>query len=320
VIKMNTWVPGELPKESKIYVAGHKGMVGSSIVRLLEKQGFTNIVTATSQELDLRERDQVFNFFHARKPEIVILAAAKVGGILANSTYPAEFLSSNLQIQVNVMDAASTQKTPRLLFMGSSCIYPKFTSQPISEDQLMTGPLEPTNDAYAIAKIAGITQVQAVRKQFGLNWISAMPTNLYGPGDTYDEQKSHVIPSLIMRYENARRLGLEAVINWGTGEPRREFLHVDDLAKASLFLLEQYDSNEHINIGVGHDLSIKEIAALVSETTGFTGATQWDLSKPDGTPRKLLNIEKILSMGWKATVSLEEGLIDAVADYRNRLG
>ena len=293
-------------------------MVGSAVVRELQGQGFVNVVTRTSSELDLRDRSSVFAFFNEQKPDVVVLAAAKVGGILANNTFPADFISENLQIQVNVLDAASATKTPRLLFMGSSCIYPKFANQPIKEDELLTGHLEPTNDAYAIAKIAGIIQVQAVRRQFGLNWISAMPTNLYGPGDTYDEKASHVIPSLIMRYVNAEHEKQESVLNWGSGDPRREFLHVDDLARATLFLLENYDSSEHVNVGVGSDLSIREIADLIAKTTGYLGETKWDLSKPDGTPRKLLDVGKIHSLGWQAKISIEDGVKDAVADYKNR--
>ena len=316
---MSSWALGKLDKASKIFVAGHRGMVGGAVVRELSRQGFEHIVTRTSSELDLRDRKAVFEFFCDEKPDVVVLAAAKVGGILANNTFPADFISENLQIQVNVLDAASSTKTPRLLFMGSSCIYPKFANQPIKEDELLTGHLEPTNDAYAIAKIAGIIQVQAVRRQFGLNWISAMPTNLYGPGDTYDETASHVIPSLIMRYVKAEQNNQESVINWGSGEPRREFLHVDDLARATVFLLENYDSNEHINVGVGNDLSIREIAELIAKTTGYSGETTWDVSKPDGTPRKLLDVSKINSLGWQAAISIEDGIRDAVADYKSRI-
>lgn len=314
--KLSEWVRGKIDRTAKIYVAGHRGMVGSAVVRELTAQGFENIVTRTSTDLDLRDRSAVFSFFSQEKPDVVVMAAAKVGGIMANSTYPAHFISDNLQIQVNVFDAASSTKTPRLLFMGSSCIYPKFANQPIREDDLLTGHLEPTNDAYAIAKIAGIIQVQAVRRQFGLRWISAMPTNLYGPGDTYDENLSHVIPSLIMRYVKAEKDKQESVFNWGSGNPRREFLHVDDLARATLFLLENYDSSEHINVGVGNDLSIREIAELIAAETGFQGKTQWDLSKPDGTPRKLLDVTKIHSLGWRAKVPITTGIKEAIADYK----
>lgn len=315
---MSKWVMGKIDRTSKVYIAGHSGMVGGAVARELRGQGFENIVTRTSSELDLRDRSAVFQFFSKEKPDVVVLAAAKVGGILANNTFPADFISENLQIQVNVFDAASATKTPRLLFMGSSCIYPKFANQPIKEEELLTGHLEPTNDAYAIAKIAGIIQVQAVRRQFGLNWISVMPTNLYGPGDTYDEKASHVIPSLIMRYVDAEQNKQEFVINWGSGNPRREFLHVDDLARATLFLLENYDSSEHINVGVGNDLSIREIADLISTTTGYLGETKWDLSKPDGTPRKLLDVGKINSLGWKAAIPIENGIRDAIDEYKYR--
>jgi GDP-L-fucose synthase len=245
-----------------------------------------------------------------------VLAAARVGGIMANNTYPAEFLSENLQIQVNVMDAAAKYGVERLLFMGSSCIYPKFAEQPIKEESLLTGYLEPTNDAYAIAKIAGIMQVQAVRRQYGLAWISAMPTNLYGPGDNYSGVNSHVIPALIKRYEEAKRAGEPVVANWGTGTPLREFLFVDDLASATLHLMEKYDGPQQVNVGTGTDLSIKEIAELVAEAVGYDGKTKWDASKPDGTPRKLLDVSKIKSFGWEPKVSLEGGLKLAVADFR----
>ena len=307
-----------LDRSANFYIAGHRGMVGSAIWREAERQGFTNLVGKTSEELDLTDRKAVFEFFAKEKPKHVVLAAAKVGGILANDTFPVDFLSENLQIQVNVMDAALEHGVERLLFMGSSCIYPKFAPQPITEDSLLTGHLETTNDAYAIAKIAGIKQVQSVRKQHQRNWISAMPTNLYGPGDNYSEQGSHVLPALIRRFETARLEGASRVTNWGTGSPMREFLYVDDLAEASLFLLENYDGDQQVNVGVGEDLSIKELASLVASEVGYQGEIEWDTSKPDGTPRKLLDVSKIHEMGWKAKTSLKEGIKLAVADYHVR--
>lgn len=307
-----------LDKSAKFYVAGHRGMVGSAIWRQLTNSGFTNLVGRTSKELDLCDRDRVFEFFEAEKPKYVVLAAAKVGGILANNSFPQDFLSVNLQIQVNVMDAALKHGVERLLFMGSSCIYPKFAPQPIPEAALMTGHLESTNDAYAVAKIAGITQVQAIRRQHGLPWISAMPSNLYGPGDNYTENASHVLPALIRRYENARLQDLPEVTNWGSGTPLREFLFVEDLAQASLFLLENYDDHSHVNVGTGSDISIRDLANLISEEVGYQGQTNWDSSKPDGTPRKLLDVSLINSLGWKASTSLEEGIRESIADFRSR--
>ena len=310
----------KLPVErsSKVFVAGHKGMVGGALVRKLQDQGFQNIVTRSSTELDLRDRERVIDFFHHEQPVIVLLAAAKVGGILANDTYPADFLSDNLRIQLNVMDAAHDSGVERLLFLGSSCIYPKFAEQPIREDALMTGALEPTNDAYAVAKIAGIQQIQAMRKQHGHRWISVMPSNLYGPGDNYDPAGSHVLPALIRRYAEAKADGQTTLTNWGTGTPLREFLYVEDLADACLFLLENYDSSEHINVGSGKDLSIRALAEMVAEEVGFTGETRWDTSKPDGTPRKLLDVSKINELGWKATTGLREGIRNSIRDFESR--
>lgn len=305
-----------LDRSAKFYVAGHRGMVGSAIWREAERQGFTNLIGKSSSELDLKDRAAVFSFFASEKPRYVVLAAAKVGGILANDTYPVDFLSENLQIQVNVMDAALEHGVERLLFMGSSCIYPKFAPQPITEDALMTGHLESTNDAYAVAKIAGILQVQSVRKQHGRNWISAMPTNLYGPGDNYSEQGSHVLPALIRRFETARLQGATSVTNWGSGSPMREFLYVDDLAEASLFLLENYDGSSQVNVGVGTDISIKELAELVAQEVGYQGQILWDTSKPDGTPRKLLDVSLINGLGWKAKTELRDGIRLAITDYR----
>jgi GDP-L-fucose synthase len=307
-----------LDRSAKFYIAGHRGMVGSAIWREAESQGFKNLVGKTSTELDLKNRKRVFDFFAQEKPKYVVLAAAKVGGILANDTYPADFLSQNLQIQVNVMDAALEHGVERLLFMGSSCIYPKFAPQPIKEDSLMTGHLEPTNDAYAVAKIAGIMQVQSVRKQHGKNWISAMPTNLYGPGDNYSEKGSHVLPALIRRFEQARVEGVDRVTNWGTGSPMREFLFVDDLAEASLFLMENYDGSQQVNLGVGEDVTIKELAELVAQEVGYRGQIDWDTSKPDGTPRKLLDVSLMKSLGWTAKTNLQDGVRVAIADFRSR--
>ena len=307
-----------LDRSAKLYVAGHRGMVGSAIWREAERQGFTNLIGKSSSELDLKDRAAVFSFFASEKPRYVVLAAAKVGGILANDTYPVDFLSENLQIQVNVMDAALEHGVERLLFMGSSCIYPKFAPQPITEDALMTGHLESTNDAYAVAKIAGIMQVQSVRKQHGRSWISAMPTNLYGPGDNYSEQGSHVLPALIRRFETARLQGAPSVTNWGSGSPMREFLYVDDLAEASLFLLENYDGSSQVNVGVGEDITIKDLAHLVAEEVGYKGEILWDTSKPDGTPRKLLDVSLINQLGWMAKTSIRDGIRIAISDFRAR--
>jgi GDP-L-fucose synthase len=308
-----------LDRSAKFYIAGHRGMVGSAIWREAQKQGLSNLVGKTSKELDLTNRTAVFDFFASEQPRYVALAAAKVGGIMANDSFPVDFLSENLQIQVNVMDAALEHGVQRLLFMGSSCIYPKFANQPITEDSLMTGHLETTNDAYAIAKIAGIKQVQSVRKQHQKHWISVMPTNLYGPGDNYSEQGSHVLPALIRRFETARLAGQSVVTNWGTGSPMREFLYVDDLAEASLFLMENYDGDQQLNVGVGEDLSIRELAQLVAEEVGYQGEIEWDSTKPDGTPRKLLDVSKVKALGWSAKTSLRDGIKLAVADYRSRV-
>lgn len=307
----------ELNADSRIYVAGHRGMAGSAVLRKLEAQGYKNIITATSIELDLRHRDLVFNFIQAKKPEFVILAAAKVGGIMANKLYPADFLSENLQIQTNVMDACAKAGTKKLLFLGSSCIYPKFAKQPIVESELLNGHLEETNDAYAVAKIAGIQMVESVRRQFGLNWISAMPSNLYGPGDNYDPQTSHVFAAMVKRYTDATTNGLSEVVNWGTGEVYREFLHVDDLADALVFLLENYEDSQHVNVGTGTDVTLKELAKLISTEAGFLGVTEWDNSKPDGTPKKLLDTSKLAGLGWKPKISLIEGIGRTINEYKS---
>ena len=305
---MATQAPGAVYKGAKVYIAGHRGLVGSAIWRHLEGRGFTGLVGATSAEVDLRDRGATSAFFRRERPDVVIDAAARVGGILANSTYPADFLSDNLRIQVNLMDAAREAGVDRLLFLGSSCIYPRLADQPIKESSLLTGPLEPTNDAYAIAKIAGILAVQANRRQHGRHWISAMPTNLYGPNDNFDPQSSHVLPALIRRFHEAKESGAGQVVLWGTGTPRREFLHVDDLAAASLFLLESYDSPETINVGVGQDVTIRELAEIVADVVGYDGELVQDPSKPDGTPRKLLDVSRINDLGWKAGIPLRDGV------------
>jgi len=310
------FTPAALDRDARFYVAGHRGLVGSAIWRRLEAEGFTDLVGRSSAELDLKDRDAVFAFFAETTPRYVVLAAAKVGGILANSTYPVDFLSDNLRIQVNVLDAALKYGVERLLFLGSSCIYPRLAPQPIREDTLLTGHLEPTNDAYAIAKIAGILQIQAIRRQYGLPWISAMPTNLYGPGDNFSPKGSHVLPALIRRYDEAAQSGAASVTNWGTGTPRREFLHVDDMAEACLHLLEHYDGPDQVNVGTGSDVTIREIAETIARVVGFTGTTEWDTDKPDGTPQKLLDVSKLAQAGWTAKIGLEDGLRSTVDWYR----
>lgn len=276
--------------------------------RHLLERGHNNLIGRSSTELDLTDRTATFDYYEQERPEYVILAAAKVGGILANSAQPADFLSENVRIQVNVLDAAHQFGVRRLLFLGSSCIYPKLAPQPISEDSLLTGPLEPTNDAYAIAKIAGILHVQALRRQHGSSFISAMPTNLYGPGDNFDLATSHVLPAMIRRFSEAAESGMSLVTLWGTGAPRREFLHIDDLAAACVALLERYDDEAPINVGVGNDVSIRDLAEIVAETVGYRGAIEWDTSKPDGTPRKLLDVRRINALGWSPTTSLVDGI------------
>ncbi|MCK0090478.1 GDP-L-fucose synthase [Rhodococcus sp. F64268] len=313
------FVPGPLDRAGPFYVAGHRGLVGGAIWRCLKAEGFQNLIGKSSSELDLRDRDAVFAFFAENQPLNVILAAAKVGGILANSTYPVDFLSENMRIQVNVLDAAREHGTQRLLFLGSSCIYPKLAPQPIKEEYLLTGHLEPTNDAYAIAKIAGILQVQAVRRQYGLPWISAMPTNLYGPGDNFSPEGSHVLPALIRRFDEARRDGVDTVTNWGTGTPLREFLHVDDMASACLHLMEHYDGAEQVNVGTGEDQTIREISQIVAEEVGYSGEIEWDTSKPDGTPRKLLDVSKLRESGWTPSIDLRTGIASTITWYRENV-
>ncbi len=302
--------PYPISREARVYVAGHRGLAGSAVWRRLEKEGFTNLYGASSAEVDLRDRAAAFAYLEDVRPDVVVLAAGRVGGILANNSYPAEFLSDNLRIQVNVMDGAHEVGVQRLLFLGSSCIYPKFAEQPIREDSLMTGALEPTNDAYAIAKIAGILQVQAHRKQYGVPWISAMPTNLYGPGDNFDPNVSHVLPALMRRFHEAAERGDAEVVLWGTGTPRREFLHVDDLAAALVYLLEHYDDPQTINVGVGQDITIREIAEIMAEVVGFSGTIVQDTTKPDGTPRKLLDTSRLTALGWTPEIHLREGLAE----------
>jgi len=292
----------------KIFVAGHRGLVGSAIERRLRALGFDNLVLRTRAEVDLTRQDEVERFFAAERPAFVILAAAKVGGILANDKYRADFIRDNLLIQTNVIDAAWRAGAKKLCFLGSSCIYPKLAPQPIKEEYLLTGPLEPTNEAYAIAKIAGIGMAQAYRRQHGLDAISLMPTNLYGPGDNFDLETSHVLPALIRKFHEAKRANQPSVTLWGSGTPRREFLHVDDLADACVFLMQSYDSAEIVNVGTGEDVSIRELAEIVARVVGFEGALEFDTSKPDGTPRKLLDVGRIHDLGWRAKIPLEEGI------------
>jgi len=307
-----------LDRAAPFYVAGHRGMVGSAIWKLLAERGFENRVGATSTELDLRVRGDVFAFFETQRPRYVVLAAAKVGGILANSSFPNEFLSENVQIQTNVLDAALKYGVERLVFLGSSCIYPKFAPQPISESSLMTGPLERTNEAYAIAKIVGIVQTQSIRDQYGLPWISVMPCNLYGPGDNFSENGSHVLPALIRRFEEGRFSGAPELVNWGSGRPRREFLHVSDLAAGVLHAMTHYDGREHLNIGSGVDYTIAELSDTVARAVGYTGRVCWDTSKPDGTLRKLLDISRMQSLGWSPSIDIESGIRQTVDWYRER--
>lgn len=299
----------------RIYVAGHNGLVGGGIHRLLKSLGYTNIITRTSRELDLRDQQAVASFFEKEKPQFVFMSAAKVGGIWANKTYPAEFIYDNLMIQNNVIHQAYLNKVEKLLFLGSSCIYPKNAPQPIVEDYLLKDYLEPTNEAYAIAKIAGIKLCQFYAQQYGVKFISAMPTNLYGPGDNYDLQNSHVLPALIRKFHEAKLQQLDSVVVWGTGSPKREFLHVDDMASACYYLMQNYDGVDFVNVGWGKDNSIAEMANLIKEITGFKGEIIFDTTKPDGTPRKLLSVDRINQLGWKATIDLQEGLAHTYEDF-----
>lgn len=308
-----------MQKSDKIYIAGHRGMVGSAILRRLQAEGFQNFALADSKQLDLRNQLEVSEFFRREKPRYVFLAAAKVGGILANDTYRAEFLYDNLMIEANVIHSAYQAGVTKLMFLGSSCIYPKMAPQPLREDALLTGLLEPTNEPYAIAKIAGIKLCDAYRAQYGCNFVSVMPTNLYGPNDNYHPQNSHVLPAMIRRFHEAKRDRLPAVTIWGTGTPRREFLHVDDLADACCYLMQHYDEPGLVNIGVGHDISILELAQLVSRTVGYEGRIEHDLTKPDGTPRKLMDVSKLHAFGWQAKIGLEEGVQAVYEEVKDKL-
>jgi GDP-L-fucose synthase len=306
----------DLLSGGRIFVAGHRGLVGSAIERRLRERGATNLLLRTHAELDLTDQRAVEDFFTQERPDYVFLAAAKVGGILANDTRPAEFLRDNLAIQTNVIHSAWKHGTRKLCFLGSSCIYPKLAPQPLKEESLLTGPLEPTNEWYAIAKIAGIKMCQAYRRQYGFDAISLMPTNLYGPGDNFDLQTSHVLPALVRKFHEAAARGDEVVTVWGTGTPRREFLHVDDLAAAAVFLMENYSEEQFINVGTGEDLTIRELAQLVAEATGFKGRIETDPGKPDGTPRKLMDVSRLNAMGWSPKIGLKEGIERTVREYR----
>jgi GDP-L-fucose synthase len=297
-----------MEKNAKIYVAGHRGMVGSAIIRKLKEEGFENIIFRTSSELDLRNQQAVSDFFQKEKPDYVFLAAAKVGGILANNTYRAEFLYDNLMIQSNIIDSAHKAGVTKLMFLGSSCIYPKLAPQPLKEEYLLTGELEPTNEPYAIAKIAGIKMCDAYRAQYGSNFISVMPTNLYGPNDNYDLEKSHVLPALIRKFHEAKKNKEPHVMMWGTGTPKREFLHVDDLAAACFYLMQTYNESGLVNIGTGEDIAIKDLALTIKNIVGYEGEIKHDLDKPDGTPRKLMNVDKLSNAGWTASIALNEGI------------
>lgn len=300
---------------AKIYVAGHRGLVGSAIMRRLEAEGYTNLITRTRAELDLTDTYAVNEFFVTEKPEYVFLAAAKVGGIVANKTQPADFIVENLAIQLNILRAAHDHKVAKLIFLGSSCIYPKMAQQPIKEEYLLTGPLEPTNDAYALAKIAGIKMCEAYRDQYGDNFISAMPTNLYGINDNFHPEHSHVLPGLMRRFHEAKVANTPEVVVWGTGSPMREFLYADDLADACVFLMKNYDGRETVNVGTGEDITIKQLAETLKDVTGYTGNLVWDTTKPDGTPRKLLDVSKIHTLGWHHTTPFEQGVRDMYAWY-----
>jgi GDP-L-fucose synthase len=308
----------KLEKESRIYVAGHRGMVGSAIWRELQRHGFTNLIGRTHAELDLLNSEAVREFYASERPAFVFLAAAKVGGILANNNHPAQFLYENLAIQNNLIHGAYKAGVKKLLFLGSSCIYPKHAAQPLKEEYLLTGPLEPTNEWYAIAKIAGIKMCQAYRRQHGCDFISAMPTNMYGPNDNYDLQSSHVLPAFIRKFHEAKERGAKEAVCWGTGEPLREFLHADDLARACVFLMENYSEEQFINVGSGAELPIRELAEMVKRVVGFIGEIVWDKSKPDGTPRKLMDSSRLLTLGWEPQITLEQGIALAYQDFLKR--
>lgn len=308
-----------MEKSAKIYIAGHRGMVGSAIHRKLVKEGFDNFLLKTSSELDLRDQSAVRNFFETERPEYIFLAAAKVGGIMANNIYRAEFLHDNLLIQNNVIDSAYRTDAKKLMFLGSSCIYPKLAPQPLHEDSLLTGLLEPTNEPYAIAKIAGIKMCEAYRAQYGCNFISVMPTNLYGPNDNYDLNNSHVLPAMIRKFHEAKEEDKPFVELWGTGSPLREFLHADDLADACYFLMQNYDEPGFLNVGVGADVSIKTLAEMIQRVTGYTGEIHWNTDKPDGTPRKLMDVSKLHALGWKHRVELEDGIAVTYQDFLQKI-
>ena len=304
-----------MKKESKIYISGHTGMVGSAILRALQKEGYNNIIFRTSKELDLRNQKDTEEFFEKEKPEYVFLASAKVGGILANNIYPADFMYDNIMIEMNVINSAYKNNVSKLLFLGSSCIYPKLASQPISEDSLLTGSLEPTNEAYALAKISGLKYCEYLNRQYKTNFITAMPTNLYGINDNYHPENSHVLPALIRKFHEAKQANAEKVVVWGTGNPKREFMFVDDLADACIYLMHNYEGDITVNLGTGKDVTIKELALLISKIVDFKGTIEFDTSKPDGTPRKLLNVEKLASLGWKYKTELEEGVRITYSSY-----
>ncbi|QQD15370.1 GDP-L-fucose synthase family protein [Sphingobacterium sp. UDSM-2020] len=307
-----------MQKSDKIYIAGHRGMVGSAILRELKNQGYHNFILKTSEELDLRDSHAVMNFFKDERPEYVFLAAAKVGGIIANNSYKADFIYENLMIQNNVIHQSHINNVKKLMFLGSSCIYPKFASQPLREEYLLTGELEPTNEPYAIAKIAGIKMCDSYRDQYGSNFISVMPTNLYGPNDNYDLNNSHVLPALLRKFITAKRLGDREVIIWGTGKPLREFLHADDLANACIFLMKNYDEKGIVNIGVGEDISISDLAKLVKKIVGYDGNIVFDETKPDGTPRKLMDVSKLNALGWNARITLTEGVSEVFQAVKDK--
>lgn len=309
-----------MERNATIYIAGHRGLVGSAIFRLLQERGYTNLITRTHQELDLTDQTAVRSFFETEKPTYVFLSAAKVGGIQANNTYPAEFIYENLAIQNNVIHSSYRSGVKKLCFLGSSCIYPKLAPQPMKEEYLLSGKLEPTNEPYAVAKIAGMEMVKSYNRQYGTNYISVMPTNLYGPNDNFDLQNSHVLPALIRKFVEAKESGSASVVLWGTGTPKREFLYVDDMANACIYLMENYQGNDFVNIGTGEDVTILEVATMIKEIVGFNGALEFDSTKPDGTPRKLLDVSRIHSLGWKAKVPLREGLQRAIDWYRDNRG
>ena len=308
-----------MDKNSRIYIAGHRGMVGSAIWSHLNDLGFHQLIGWSHEELDLTDREKTLEAIMQANPDVVIIAAARVGGIGANSRLPVEFLNDNIRIQLNILEAAHKINVKKLLYLGSSCIYPKFAQQPIKEEELLNGALEETNIGYAIAKISGVTNLKSYRSEYGHRWISAMPTNLYGPNDSYDLETSHVLPALIRKFHDAKVEGSEVVTLWGDGSPLREFLHVDDLAKACVFLLDNYDSDSHINVGFGKEISIKELASIISRIVGFVGTIEWDTSRPNGTPRKLMDSSKINSLGWKPEIELEVGIADTYEEFKSSL-